>query len=246
MSCRATSRPAARGRGPERRQEGGDPGRRRRAARHRRTDRGGRAPAGRHRQGLLGKAALPDDLPWVTGSIGILGTKASWDMMTHCDTLLMIGTGFPYAEFLPEEGKARAVQIDIDADHARHPLPAEVNLVGDSAATLRLLLPLLKQKEDSSWRGGSKARCATGGSCSRARAGAGQAGQSAARVLGTVAAAAGRRHRHQRLRLLRQLVRARPARAARADVFAVRRPGLDGLRRCRTRSPPSSRIRAGP
>jgi pyruvate dehydrogenase (quinone) len=101
---------------------------------------------------LLGKAALPDDLPWVTGSIGILGTKASWDMMTHCDTLLMVGTGFPYAEFLPEEGKARAVQIDIDPTMLSIRYPAEVNLHGDSAETLRLLLPLLQQKTDGDWR----------------------------------------------------------------------------------------------
>ena len=100
---------------------------------------------------LLGKAALPDDLPWVTGSIGILGTKASWDMMTHCDTLLMIGTGFPYAEFLPEAGKARAVQIDIDPTMLSIRYPAEVNLHGDSADTLRLLLPLLEQKTGD-WR----------------------------------------------------------------------------------------------
>ncbi len=101
---------------------------------------------------LLGKAALPDDLPWVTGSIGILGTKASWEMMNHCDTLLMIGTGFPYAEFLPEEGKARAVQIDIDPTMLGIRYPAEVNLHGDSVETLRLLLPLLKEK-DGGWRG---------------------------------------------------------------------------------------------
>jgi pyruvate dehydrogenase (quinone) len=101
---------------------------------------------------LLGKAALPDDLPWVTGSIGILGTKASWDLMTHCDTLLMVGTGFPYAEFLPEEGKARAVQIDIDPTMLSIRYPAEVNLHGDSAETLRLLLPLLQQKTDDGWR----------------------------------------------------------------------------------------------
>lgn len=100
---------------------------------------------------LLGKAALPDDLPWVTGSIGLLGTKASWELMTHCDTLLMIGTGFPYSEFLPEEGKARAVQIDIDPTMLSIRYPAEVNLHGDSADTLRLLLPLLDQKDDG-WR----------------------------------------------------------------------------------------------
>ncbi len=71
---------------------------------------------------LLGKAVLPDDLPWVTGSIGLLGTKPSWDMMTGCDTLLMIGSGFPYSEFLPKEGSARGVQIDIASGDAQHPL----------------------------------------------------------------------------------------------------------------------------
>ncbi len=101
---------------------------------------------------LLGKAAVPDDLPWVTGSIGILGTKASWEMMNDCDTLLMIGSGFPYAEFLPKEKQARAVQIDIDAAMLSIRYPAEVNLHGDSALTLRALLPLLEQKTDTGWR----------------------------------------------------------------------------------------------
>ncbi len=101
---------------------------------------------------LLGKAVLPDDLPWVTGSIGLLGTKPSYDMMTECDTLLMIGSGFPYAEFLPKEGAARGVQIDLKADMLSLRYPMEVNLVGDSGETLRALLPLLHQKEDQSWR----------------------------------------------------------------------------------------------
>ncbi|MEX3810983.1 thiamine pyrophosphate-requiring protein [Paraburkholderia sp. BR13439] len=101
---------------------------------------------------LLGKAALPDDLPWVTGSIGLLGTKPSYDMMTHCDTLLMIGSGFPYSEFLPKEGDARGVQIDIKADMLSLRYPMEVNLVGDSVETLRALLPLIEQKQDRLWR----------------------------------------------------------------------------------------------
>jgi pyruvate dehydrogenase (quinone) len=101
---------------------------------------------------LLGKAAVPDDLPWVTGSLGILGTKASWDMMNDCDTLLMIGTGFPYAEFLPKEHTARAVQIDIDPGMLSLRYPAEVNLHGDSALTIAALLPLLEQKTDTGWR----------------------------------------------------------------------------------------------
>jgi pyruvate dehydrogenase (quinone) len=101
---------------------------------------------------LLGKAVLPDDLPWVTGSIGLLGTKPSCDMMTGCDTLLMIGSGFPYSEFLPNEGSARGVQIDIDPAMLSIRYPMEVNLVGDSAETLRNLLPLLEEKTDRSWR----------------------------------------------------------------------------------------------
>ncbi|MBA3300069.1 MAG: thiamine pyrophosphate-requiring protein [Thermoleophilaceae bacterium] len=101
---------------------------------------------------LLGKAALPDDLPFVTGSIGLLGTKPSYDLMTGCDTLLMVGSSFPYAEFLPEEGDARGVQIDIDARMIGIRYPMEVNLVGDSAQTLRALIPLLKRKTDRAWR----------------------------------------------------------------------------------------------
>ena len=101
---------------------------------------------------LLGKAVLPDDLPWVTGSIGLLGTKPSYDLMSGCDTLLMIGSGFPYAEFLPKEGAARGVQIDIKADMLSLRYPMEVNLVGDSAETLRALLPLLETKKDRAWR----------------------------------------------------------------------------------------------
>jgi pyruvate dehydrogenase (quinone) len=101
---------------------------------------------------LLGKAALPDELPYVTGSIGLLGTKPSWDLMMECDTLFMIGTSFPYSEFLPEEGKARCVQIDIDSRMLSLRYPAEVCLAGDSVETLRALMPLLRRKEDRSWR----------------------------------------------------------------------------------------------
>ncbi len=101
---------------------------------------------------LLGKAAVPDDLPFVTGSIGLLGTKPSWDLMQDCDTLLMVGSSFPYSEFLPEEGAARGVQIDIDAKMIGIRYPMEVNLVGDSAQTLRALTGLLERKPDRTWR----------------------------------------------------------------------------------------------
>jgi pyruvate dehydrogenase (quinone) len=101
---------------------------------------------------LLGKAAVPDELPFVTGSIGLLGTKPSWDMMEGCDTLLMVGSSFPYAEFLPEEGQARGVQVDIDGRMLGMRFPMEANLVGDSAETLRALLPLLEEKAVRHWR----------------------------------------------------------------------------------------------
>jgi pyruvate dehydrogenase (quinone) len=101
---------------------------------------------------LLGKDVLPDDLPFVTGAIGLLGTKPSYDLMMGCDTLLMIGTGFPWSEFLPEDGQARAVQIDIDPAMLGLRYPVEVNLHGDSVLTLRQLQPLLKRQEDRSWR----------------------------------------------------------------------------------------------
>jgi len=100
---------------------------------------------------LLGKAVLPDDLPFVTGCIGLLGTRPSSDLMTGCDTLLMIGTGFPWSEFLPKDGAARAVQIDLDPAMLSLRYPCEVNLHGDAAETLRALLPILKEKPRG-WR----------------------------------------------------------------------------------------------
>lgn len=101
---------------------------------------------------LLGKAVLPDDLPWVTGSIGLLGTEPSYELMTECDTLLMVGSAFPYAEFLPKEGSIRGVQVDIDASMLSIRFPMEVGLVGDAAETLHALLPRLKQKPADGWR----------------------------------------------------------------------------------------------
>jgi pyruvate dehydrogenase (quinone) len=101
---------------------------------------------------LLGKEVVPDDLPFVTGCIGLLGTKPSWEMMTECDTLLMIGSSFPYSEFLPKEGQARGIQIDIDPRMLGLRYPTELNLVGDSKETLRLLIPFLQRKTNRSWR----------------------------------------------------------------------------------------------
>jgi pyruvate dehydrogenase (quinone) len=101
---------------------------------------------------VLGKDVLPDDLPYVTGGIGLLGTKPSWDLMMDCDTLFLIGTGFPYAEFLPKEGQARGVQIDIAARMLGLRYPMEVNLQGDSKLTLQALLPLLDRKSSRTWQ----------------------------------------------------------------------------------------------
>jgi pyruvate dehydrogenase (quinone) len=101
---------------------------------------------------LLGKMAVPDDLPYVTGSIGLLGTQPSWELMSGCDTLLMVGSSFPYSEFLPKEGQARGIQIDLDGRKLGMRYPMELNLVGDSRLTLQALLPHLQRKDDRRWR----------------------------------------------------------------------------------------------
>jgi pyruvate dehydrogenase (quinone) len=101
---------------------------------------------------LLGKAVLSDHVPYCTGSIGLLGTKASCTLMEECDTLFMVGSGFPYTEFLPKPGQARGVQIDISAGMLGLRYPMDINLLGDSRATLEALLPLLDHKPDRSWQ----------------------------------------------------------------------------------------------
>jgi pyruvate dehydrogenase (quinone) len=101
---------------------------------------------------LLGKDVLPDTLPYVTGAIGLLGTRPSYEMMQDCDTLLIVGSNFPYSQFLPEFGQARAVQIDVDGKLIGMRYPTEVNLVGDAAETLRALIPQLKKQKNRAWR----------------------------------------------------------------------------------------------
>jgi pyruvate dehydrogenase (quinone) len=101
---------------------------------------------------LLGKDVLSDELPFVTGSIGLLGTRPSYELMRDCDTLLIVGSNFPYSQFLPEFGQARAVQIDVDGTMIGMRYPTEVNLVGDASSTLRALLPLLAGPTDRAWR----------------------------------------------------------------------------------------------
>ena len=99
---------------------------------------------------LLGKDVLPDDLPWVTGSIGLLGTTASWHLMRDCDTLLTVGSNFPYTQFLPDLDQARAVQIDRSGKWIGMRYPYEINLVGDAKSTLQALIPLLERRPDRS------------------------------------------------------------------------------------------------
>jgi pyruvate dehydrogenase (quinone) len=101
---------------------------------------------------LLGKTVVSDEHPFVTGSIGLLGTKPSWTLMNECDTLLMVGSSFPYSEWLPKPGQARGVQIDIDGRMLSIRYPMEAALVGDSKETLRALIPLLQRKDDRGWR----------------------------------------------------------------------------------------------
>jgi pyruvate dehydrogenase (quinone) len=109
---------------------------------------------------LLGKDVLSDELPYVTGSIGLLGTRPSYEMMMDCDTLLTVGSSFPYTQFLPAFDQARAVQIDVDAKYIGMRYPYEVNLVGDAAATLQALIPHLQRQEDRSWREDIEAKVA--------------------------------------------------------------------------------------
>jgi pyruvate dehydrogenase (quinone) len=103
-------------------------------------------------KGLLGRSVLPDDLPFVTGPIGLLGSRASYEMIEECDTLLLVGTSFPYSEWLPKEGQAKCVEIDLDGRRIGMRYPVDAPLVGDARETLRALLPLLEPKRDRKWR----------------------------------------------------------------------------------------------
>ena len=179
---------------------------------------------------LLGKAALPDELPYVTGPIGLLGSKPSYALMTECDTLLMVGSGFPYAEFMPEEGQARGVQIDIEPDMLSLRYPMEVNLVGDAAETLRLLLPLLVRKKDRS-RGAARSRSEVAEWWKLLEERAMQPANpvNPQRVAWELSPRLpDERDRDERFGIVRELVRARPEDATRHDGFAVRRPRVDG------------------
>ena len=176
---------------------------------------------------LLGKAVLPDDLPWVTGSLGLLGTKPSWDLMKGCDTFLMVGSAFPYSEFLPNPGDARGVQIDIDGTPVSLRYPMEVNLVGDSAMTLaRAAAATGAESRRRLAARDRKGRRDLVEDAGRARHGAGRPDQPAARVLGIVAAASGKLHHDRRFRFGGELVCARHPDPPRHEGLAVGRPRL--------------------
>ena len=177
---------------------------------------------------LLGKQALPDDLPFVTGTIGLLGTAPSSDMMDACDTLLMVGTSFPWSEFLPKTGQARAVQIDRDAASLGLRYPTEVNLHGNSAETLRALLPLLIRKTDRAWRETIEKNVVAWWKVIDDRAHAKAIPVNPQRGVGNVAAARSRCDRHQRFGQLRQLVCARLPREGGPVMLAVGRARFDG------------------
>ena len=100
---------------------------------------------------LLGKACVPDDSPYTTGGIGLLGTKPSQEAVEDCDTIFLIGTSFPYMEFYPKPGKAKGIQLDIDAVRIGLRYPVNVGMVGDSKRTLQLLMPMLQKKKDRSF-----------------------------------------------------------------------------------------------
>ena len=186
---------------------------------------------------LLGKDVLSDELPWVTGSIGLLGTRPSYELMRDCDTLLTVGSSFPYTQFMPEFGQARAVQIDIDPKLIGMRYPYEINLVADAKTALRALIPHLRRKDDRSWRDGIEANVARWWETMQMEAMVSRRyGQSAAVVCRTVAAAARQRDRHRRFRFVRQLVCppiAVPWRHARIAVGQPRDHGAGGAVRHR-------------
>ena len=181
---------------------------------------------------LLGKDVLSDELPYVTGSIGLLGTRPSYELMMHCDTLLTVGSSFPYTQFLPAFDQARAVQIDIDAKMIGMRYPYEVNLVGDAAATLRALIPHLRRQGDRGWREAIEGRrSALVGDDGHGGRGRGRSGQPDAAVPRALRPAAGRRDRHGRLRVLGELVRQAAEVPRRHARLAVRQPRDHGARR---------------
>ena len=181
---------------------------------------------------LLGKDVLSDELPWVTGSIGLLGTRPSYELMRDCDALLTVGSSFPYTQFLPEFGQCPAVQIDIDGRMIGMRYPYEINLVADAKAALRALIPLLRHKQDRSWREGIEANVARWWETmdKEAKVSA-RSDQPNAAVLRAFTATTRQRHRHSRFRIGGQLVRAQSSFPRRHSRLAVGHARDHGARR---------------
>ena len=224
-SCPPDGGARARRRGAQRRAEGRDPGRPGRPRRGREVEQVADVLGAGVAKALLGKDVLSDELPFVTGSIGLLGTRPSYEMMRDCDTLLIVGSNFPYSQFLPEFGQARAVQIDLDGTLIGMRYPTEVNLVGDAQATLRGAAAARCPARPTG-RGGRRSRRTSppGGTRWSAQAHARRgAGQPDADRLGALAAPPGQRDRHRRLRLRRPT--GTPATCGCAATSAARSPG---------------------
>ena len=192
--------------GPQRRRAGRDADRRRaRCARPTRSLAVADALGAGVAKALLGKAALPDDLPYVTGSIGLLGTKPSWDLMQECDTLLMVGSSFPYSEFLPEEGRRAACRSTSTAGCSASAIRWRSTSIGDSAETLRALLPRLAAQAGPLVARADRERGRRVVEADRgARAARGRSDQPAARLLGALAAPSRRRDHRSRTRARRR------------------------------------------
>jgi len=180
---------------------------------------------------LLGKDVLSDELPYVTGAIGLLGTRPSYQLMRDCDTLLIVGSNFPYSQFLPKYDAARAVQIDIDGSAIGMRYPTELNIVADAASALDTLIPLLKEKHDRSWRTTVENNVSDWWETLERQSMLSATRQSHAHRVGTVPAVAAQRHRHRRLRIVDQLVRQVSSVHRRRPWFGIGHVGHDGVRR---------------
>ena len=180
---------------------------------------------------LLGKAVVPDDCPYTTGGIGLLGTKASQEALEECDTLLIAGSSFPYIEFYPKPGKARCVQIDIDPSRIGLRYPVEVGIVADCAKALSALLPKLKTKREPRFsRRRAQGNEEVGRANARTQHAAGQADEAASGRLGTGQAAARQRDNFERFRNDFHLVRPAHSSEERAEAFSFRNAGDHGER----------------
>ena len=192
---------------------------------------------------LLGKDVLSDDLPYVTGAIGLLGTRPSYELMRDCDTLLIVGSNFPYSQFLPKYGAARAVQVDIDGSAIGMRYPTELNIVADAASALDTLIPLLKEKHDRSWRTTVENNVSDWWETLERQSMLSAKPANPMRIVWELSQRLPQqRHRHRRLRIVDQLVCQVPSVHRRRPWFGIGHVSHDGVRRslrnrCQVRPP---------